>query len=75
MRELYAWCVAVNHISKGIPHLYLSVNILIKCHSLLYQYVNNTFLYNAKGENNAANIFEFTVTSARLICLLRCWES
>ena len=45
--ELYAWCVAVNHFSKGIDHINISVNILIQCRSLLYQHINNTFLYNA----------------------------
>ena len=59
---LYAWCVAVNHFSKGIYHIYLSVNILIQYRSLLYQHINNTFLYNARGERNDANISEFTVS-------------
>ena len=59
---LYAWCVAVNHFSKGIYYIYLSANILIQYRSLLYQYINNTFLYNARGERNDANIFEFTVS-------------
>ena len=59
---LYDWCVAVKHFSKDTYHKYFSVNILIQYRSLLYQHINNTFLYNARGERNDANIFEFTVS-------------
>ena len=52
----------MNHFSKGIYHIFLLVNKLIQYRSLLYQHINNTFLYNAKGERNDANIFEFTVS-------------
>ena len=57
-------CVCVCDICK-IPdfyNVYISVNILIHYRSLLYQHINNTFLYNAGRERNDANIFEFTVS-------------